>query len=57
MRIKKSSEGQSMVEYVVIMSIVILGLIVASNGLSLGMRGQVESTAKGLSSEKHLKNW
>jgi hypothetical protein len=56
MRIKKSSEGQSMVEYVIIMSIVILGLIVASNGLSLGMRGQVESTAKGLSSEKHLKN-
>ena len=27
-----------MVEYVIIMSIVILGLIVASNGLSLGMR-------------------
>lgn len=44
-----------MVEYAVIISIIILGLIVASNGLSLGMRGQVESTVKGLSSERHLK--
>lgn len=55
MRIKKYSEGQSMVEYAIILSIVIIGLIGASNGLSLAMRNQVESTAKGLSSGSHLK--
>lgn len=44
-----------MVEYAIILSIVIIGLIGASNGLSLAMRNQVESTAKGLSSGSHLK--
>ncbi|MFN8575420.1 MAG: hypothetical protein U0354_01050 [Candidatus Sericytochromatia bacterium] len=56
MKLKKRPKGQSMVEYAIIMSVIILGLIVVSKGLSLGMRGQVESTAKGLSSESHLKN-
>lgn len=55
MRIKKHSEGQSLVEYAIIAGIVILALVGASNGLSLAMKSQVESTAKGLSSESHLK--
>ena len=55
MRVKKHSKGQSLVEYAIIASVVILGLVVASSGLSFAMRSQVESTAKGLSSDKHLK--
>ena len=51
----KSQRGQSLVEYAIIASIVIVGMVVASNGISLLMKDQVQSTEKGLSSGRHLK--
>ncbi|MBC7475187.1 MAG: hypothetical protein H7263_12910 [Candidatus Sericytochromatia bacterium] len=58
MRIKtyKNTRGQSMVEYAIIASVVILGLVAASNGIAFMMKGQVESTAQGLSSGSYPKN-
>jgi hypothetical protein len=48
----RKSRGQSLVEYALIAAIIIPSLLLASNGIQLLMKGQVESTAKGLSSEK-----
>ncbi len=45
-----------MVEYAIIASVVILGLVAASNGIAFMMKGQVESTAQGLSSGSYPKN-
>lgn len=48
-------KGQSMVEYVIIASIVVVGIAAASNGITFLMRDQVVSTSKGLSSGSFLK--
>ena len=57
MRLKsyKNQKGQSLIEYAIIASIVIIGMVAASNGLSFLMKDQVQSTAKGLSSGSYLK--
>jgi hypothetical protein len=50
----KRNRGQSLVEYALIAVVLVSCLILASNGVQLMMRGQVESTARGLSSEKQV---
>ena len=58
MRVKsyKNQRGQSLIEYAIIASIVIIGMIAATNGLTFMMKDQVQSTAKGLSSGSYLKH-
>jgi uncharacterized protein (UPF0333 family) len=53
-KIQHRTKGQSMVEYSIIAAAVILALIIASRGIGLLMKNQVDSTAKGLSSGSYV---
>ncbi len=53
-RLQQKAKGQSMVEYALIAVAVIIALMIASRGIGLLMKNQVDSTAKGLSSGSYI---
>ena len=53
--ILKKKKGQTLIEYSLIASIIVLGLVISSKGMKSILKNQAESTIKGLSSASYLK--